>query len=72
VKERNKEREMQIELGPVARNIRASLMFRFLEKAKEMERQSLNLGPQKELLKRQRKQWMKVTIFSLQALASES
>jgi aspartate/methionine/tyrosine aminotransferase len=34
---------MQIELSPMVKNIRASLMFRFLEKAKEMERQGIEI-----------------------------
>ena len=34
---------MQAELSPMVRNIRASLMFRFLEKAKEMERQGIEI-----------------------------
>ena len=34
---------MQIELSPMAKNIRVSLMFRFLEKAKEMERQGIEI-----------------------------
>jgi aminotransferase len=43
VKKRKKERKMQIELSPMAKNIRPSLMFRFLEKANEMERQGLEI-----------------------------
>lgn len=34
---------MKIELSPVAKNIRPSLMFRFLEKAKEMEAQGVEI-----------------------------
>ena len=34
---------MQIPLSPLAKNIRASLMFSFLEKAKDMERQGIEI-----------------------------
>jgi aminotransferase len=34
---------MPVELSPIVKNIRASLMFRFLEKAKEMERQGIEI-----------------------------
>jgi aspartate/methionine/tyrosine aminotransferase len=34
---------MQVELSPMAKNIRTSLMFKFLEMAKELERQGLEI-----------------------------